>query len=104
MEVRTHPIITINNHTFEGEMSGYDISQAICASFKDRPKYCNWETFYNLLGQDSEYVDADEEDSTSIIQIILAIVVFALCNIGMILIHRRGGQKKQKTEIQMEVN
>jgi len=43
MEVNTHPAITINNHTYTGDMDGLDIAKAICASFKTRPQYCDRE-------------------------------------------------------------
>lgn len=41
MGVRNHPMVTINNHTYKGEFSGKDITQAICISFKDRPSVCS---------------------------------------------------------------
>jgi len=40
MDIREHPAISINNHTYHGEFTGSDISKAICASFKDRPDEC----------------------------------------------------------------
>lgn len=40
MNIHQHPVITINNQTFQGEMTGPDIAKAICASFSTRPPYC----------------------------------------------------------------
>jgi len=40
MRVTTHPTITINNQTYQGDLDGKDLSIALCASFKDRPELC----------------------------------------------------------------
>jgi hypothetical protein len=32
-----HPSITINNMTYRGDISGYDIFKAVCAGFNDQP-------------------------------------------------------------------
>lgn len=41
MDIREHPTISINNHTYVGDFTGIDVAKAICASFKDRPEYCS---------------------------------------------------------------
>lgn len=40
--VSVHPAITINGQIYRGDLSGYDIFRAICASFvgKNKPKEC----------------------------------------------------------------
>jgi hypothetical protein len=103
MDVREHPIVTINNHTYHGEMTGPDIANAICVSFKDRPKYCSKETFESLVGKTVEYEKVVVNETTDY-QLLFAAVVILIINIGMIMIHRSGSKKKQNTEIQLEVN
>ena len=38
-----HPALTINGQIYRGDLSGYDVFRAVCASFlaKDRPKSCD---------------------------------------------------------------
>ena len=103
MEVREHPMVTINNHTYHGEMTGPDISNAICVSFKDRPQYCQQDVFNKMVGAQVDYEKIVIKD-TSDQQLIFAAVVILMVNIGMIIIHKSGAKKKQKTEIQLEVN
>ena len=102
MEVREHPAITINNHTYHGDFTGYDISKAICASFKDRPTYCKQDQFETLKGSDSEYTAIYNDTTTRDMLIAGTFILFL--NIGMIWILKKGQQKETKTEIQLEVN
>ena len=104
MSVREHPIITINNHTYHGEMTGPDIARAICVSFKDRPKYCTKEAFTKLIEEATETPFNVKINETTDTQLIFAALIILLVNVGMIYIHKKGNKKKQKTEIQLEVN
>jgi len=38
-----HPALTINGQIYRGDLTGYDVFRAVCASFlsKDRPKTCD---------------------------------------------------------------
>lgn len=40
-QIHKHPVISINNHTYQGDFTGRDIAIALCASFKDRPTECS---------------------------------------------------------------
>lgn len=35
-----HPALTINNITYRGQISGYDIFKTICAGFLVQPEIC----------------------------------------------------------------
>ena len=45
MEIHTHPAVSINNHTYHGDLDGQDVARALCASFQTRPEVCSQETF-----------------------------------------------------------
>ena len=40
MEIHEHPSVSINNHTYHGDLDGEDIARAVCASFDTRPEFC----------------------------------------------------------------
>lgn len=88
MEVREHPAITINNHTYHGDFTGYDIAKALCASFKDRPSYCKQDKFETLKGADVDYSPVLKDTTTRDLLIAGAMIVFI--NVGMILILKKG--------------
>ena len=41
-----HPSITINNITYRGDPTGYDIFRAICSGFSELPNECVGDNVY----------------------------------------------------------
>lgn len=40
MKIGINPSITINNITYRGDRTGFDLFKAICAGFKNLPEVC----------------------------------------------------------------
>lgn len=93
MEVNSHPVVTINNHTYKGDMDGEDIAMAVCASFKDRPKYCSRQQFFNQSLMSDFKGLAVADDSVTPAMWVFAIFFILFINFGMLYIHRMTSNK-----------
>ena len=93
MNIREHPVISINNHTFYGALTGPDLAQGLCTSFKQRPDFCVKETFDTLVGNTAEYTKVTYEDDTP--KLLFVGLVAAACNILFICYHKTTSKKQR---------
>ncbi len=97
MDIKEHPSVSINNHTYIGDFNGHDIAMAICASFKDRPNVCT-EIIRDahifgvdfLKGSDEEYRFVYNGNDTIFRDMTIIGLLVIVVMTGMILIHKSG--------------
>ena len=103
MNIHTHPAITINNVTYQGDFNGKDIGHAICASFKVKPLVCLNDDMSFFLGTDENYANfADlyfEKEDHRDRDIIIAGIFIILVNLGMVWIHKATSKTSTSNEI-----
>ena len=105
MGVNTHPSITINNQSYYGDFNGRDIARALCASFNVQKPECQQGELEQLKGDFEELEVLDTSVSGShTFDIILLVIFTVLINIALIKFMRSQRKKKQKDEIQQQVN
>jgi hypothetical protein len=46
-----HPSLTINNITYRGDITGYDIFRAICAGFHTQPEICKGVNIFEFIAE-----------------------------------------------------
>lgn len=47
--ISLNPSITINNITYRGDVTGYDVFRAICEGFKSKPGECQGDNIFEIL-------------------------------------------------------
>lgn len=105
LDVRSHPMVTINNQTYQGEFAGSDIGRAICVGFKDRPAACAEEARLAIaadLVRDTIITKNEDEMSAGSWLIVIGFLLIMAC-IALYLSKLRQEVTK-KSEIQLEVN
>ena len=46
-----HPSLTINNITYRGMITGYDIFKTICAGFQTQPEICKGANIFKYISE-----------------------------------------------------
>jgi hypothetical protein len=91
MRVMYYPSITINNQTYQGDFDGYDVSVALCASFKERPDICRNQMFEVMKGQDLVFSGVNLKYPIRKLMIVGLFIVFA--NVMIVCVHKRYNAK-----------
>ena len=86
-------MITINNHTYEGEFSGKDVSNALCNSFQKKPTVCRDNIIGTMLGDNKVKYTKMFNNDDSFWQIIAGCIVAILVNCGIVYIIKMSGKK-----------
>lgn len=97
-----YPAMIINNQTFRGDLETVEVMTAICAGFKEKPKYCL--SYFNMI----EEVETEEVGRVSPGTVIL-IIIFSLIVLLVVLFFyrkwlRRNMNQRMKSEISKAVN
>ena len=105
MRVNAHPAITINNVTYEGDLDGKDVANAICASFKERPSVCQDGLYIELAQVAKGEIDPIKIRNYGFVgKLLMSIVLIGLVNLCLVFVHKKVRGDADKNEIQMEVN
>jgi len=102
--VSIHPAITINGQIYRGDLSGYDVFRAVCASFlaKDRPSSCSIkeELLKKLLiNAEKKFVPPGISRNNARFWLILVLVLVLLINSTALIFYLRHKKRKMKLEI-----
>jgi hypothetical protein len=98
--VSIHPAITINGQIYRGDLTGYDVFRAICASFTQgfRPYECLQE--FDIQRELGNAREAFRQPSgVNPAMIVVSLVAVILLNGGLIYACRRWQQKKTNKRV-----
>jgi len=98
------PALTVNNQTYRGELSGFDVFKAVCNGFARQPDYCQGGKVWTLLRYDEEEVEQIGQEVAPKQRVLLAIVLVVGLNLGLLLLYRRHQKKKTNEQLQIQVN
>ncbi|OMJ73183.1 hypothetical protein SteCoe_28189 [Stentor coeruleus] len=98
-----YPALIINNVTFRGDLETVEVMTAICAGFKDQPKYCL--NYFNVISEE----EFEEDDGRVSPGTVILIIVFSLIVLLIVLFFyrkwlRRNMNQRMKSEISKAVN
>ena len=79
-------------------MEGNDIASALCASFKDRPSYCQNDLLQQLVNDNIFDVNGDPNAITPLMWC-FAIAFILFVNLGMLYIHKSFAKPARTNEI-----
>jgi hypothetical protein len=98
-----HPAITINNITYRGELTGYDVFKTICAGFKVQPDICKGANIYKFIAESQKkhnnfYIRprharfnrfAASLKGVSLYAVVFAVVCVVALNIFLLCLYRK---------------
>lgn len=84
--------MVINNRTYRGDLSPFNIYSAICAGYKNPPKACD-EAPVALLNAQKEGISGN--------MLIAVVVLLVIVNLFLIILYRRCTNKEIKDDMQL---
>mmetsp|Transcript_28897 Transcript_28897/g.27797 ORF Transcript_28897/g.27797 Transcript_28897/m.27797 type:complete len:299 (-) Transcript_28897:73-969(-) len=111
--IMMHPSVTINNITYKGEITGYDVFKAICAGFLTKPDICKGSNIYLFAAADQEFFMKPKHArferivgmrGMSLVAVIFAVSVVLVFNLFLFYMYRRQQKDKMKNQLQSQVN
>mmetsp|Transcript_24715 Transcript_24715/g.18704 ORF Transcript_24715/g.18704 Transcript_24715/m.18704 type:complete len:104 (+) Transcript_24715:263-574(+) len=97
--MQLHPSLVLNNFTFRGDLEGRDVFYAVCSGFREKPGACKKKAFdekmedgiLHVVTPDGKSVDDQVRNS----QLIIAIILVALVNLGCLAVFRYFHKQRQ---------